>query len=298
MLDFDEDAHKFTVTPQSPQLAIEFGPKLFFTSLTTGLPAEALERSLAAGVAAFNNFLVFPAPLFDAEAVALVPRGAEARFRGNFEFGFVQGTTFPSVHLEYWGKTREEGRSIVHIQMPLTFEVDTDPITQPWTRVASGRFKVTNLTSTAAGPLRLKVEASFADHPMIVMPHTIGTPPQQRFLRWVKYNRDFRTIFAVRDKSTRSFDAISATRWRVPFDHLIRYISGSPTVDNRVGPPNFPRGGTPSDIQAADRDILRMATSGGPFVTVATLNARLHDPTFRTETDETPNADFDRSFWT
>ena len=165
MLEFDDDAHKFTVLPQSPQLSIEFGPRLFFTSLTTGLPGAQLEASLAAGQSAFNSFLVFPALLFDAEAVALVARGAnaaaaEARFRSNFEFGFVQGTTFPDVHLEYWGRTRNEGRSIVHIDMPLMFEVDTDPAIQPWTRIARERFKVTNVTKTGTGPLRFKVEST------------------------------------------------------------------------------------------------------------------------------------------
>src|ERR1700682_84904 len=96
MLDFDESAHKFQVVPQTPQLALEFGTRLFFASLTTGLPVTELEASLAAGGAAFNSFLVLPALLFFAEAVALVPQGsnpqaAEGHFRRNFEFGFVQG---------------------------------------------------------------------------------------------------------------------------------------------------------------------------------------------------------------
>ncbi len=305
MLDFDENAHKFTVAAQSPQLSIEFGPKLFFTSLTAGLPADQLEATLAAGSAAFNNFLVFPALLFNAEAVALVPRGADAvaaevRFRNNFEFGFVQGTAFPSLHLEYWGRTREAGRTIVHIDMPLGFEVDTDPLIQPWTRAASRRFKVRNVTTTASVPLRMKVEADFADHPMVVLPHTIGAPPNQRFLRWVNFTRDFRTIFALRDKSNGSFSAISATQWRVKFDHLIRYSGNGANriVDNRVGPPNFPRGGTPSNVEARDRNILGMAQAGAPLVTVSTLNTRLHDPARRTETDETPNPGFVPNFWT
>ena len=84
------------------------------------------------------------------------------------------------------------------------------------------------------------------------------------------------------------------------FDHLVRYAAGGSNriVDNRVGPPNFPRGGSPSDIQQPDRDILGMAQRGAPFVTVTDLNARLHDPARRTETDETPNADFVSNFWT
>jgi hypothetical protein len=301
MLDFDDNAHKFQVTPQSPQLALEFGATLFFTSLTTGMPINELE---AAGTSKFNSFLVFPALSFHAEAIALVPRvpnaaAAEVQFRRKFEFGFVQGTTLPSVHLEYWGKTRADGRSIVHISMPPTFEVDTDPSTQPWTRTASSRFKVTNVTKHPSGPMRFKIEADFADHPMVMLPHTIGTPSLQRFIRWVRFTRDFRTIFCVLDKPAGSFDAISATQWRVPFDHLVSYTGGGSNrkVDNRAGSPNFPRGGSPSDVHGPERDILAMAGRGAPLVTAAVLDARFKDPARRTETDETPNADFDPSFW-
>lgn len=304
MLSFDDDAHKFQVVPQSPQLTLEFGSKLFFTSLTTGLPAAQLEASLATDQAAFNSPLVFPALLFFAKAVALVPRGAnasaaEAQFRRNFEFGFVQGTRFPSVHLEYWGKTGAAGRSIVHIDMPLDFEVDTDPMTQPWTRIASSRFKVTNETKGASGPLRFKVEAEFQDHPMLILPHTIGRLASERFLRSITFTRDFRTIFCYRDKSDSSFNAISATRWTIPFNHFVSYTGGGSTrnIDNRVGPPNFPSGGSPSDVQLEDHRILSMAKSGSPIVTVNILNTRMKDPGVRTETDETPNADFDPAFW-
>lgn len=301
---FDENAHHFTVTPQSPQLALEFGPRLFFTSLTTGLPADQLDAALAAGQSAFNNLLVFPALLFHAEAVVLVSQGtnaiaAEVKFRSSFEFGFVQGTSFPSIHLEYWGSTAAAGRTIVHIGMPLGYEVDTDPLTQPWTHIAANRFKATNVTAKPAGPLRLKIESEFSDHPMVVLKHTIGTAPNQRFLRWVKLTRDFRTIFCAREKATNTFLPISATNWRISFDHWVRYTGNGAnrTVDNKVGPPNFPRGGTPSNIEQTDRDVVAMAQRGAPFVTHATLFTRLTSASNRTETDETPNTAFDTGFW-
>ncbi|MFM0202607.1 hypothetical protein PQR53_22350 [Paraburkholderia fungorum] len=139
---FDENAHHFTVKPQSPQLALEFGARNFYTSLTTGLPVNQIDAGLAAGQSAYNNFLVYPALQFHAEAVLLVPQGtnpsaAEARFCSSFEFGFVQATSFPSIHLEYWGSTAAAGRTMVHIDMPPGYEVDTDPVTKPWTHIAA-----------------------------------------------------------------------------------------------------------------------------------------------------------------
>jgi hypothetical protein len=306
MLDFDDDAHKFQVVPQTPQLALEFGNRLFFTSLTTGLPVANLEASLAAGGGAFSSFLVFPALLFHAEAVALVPKGsnpqaAEARFRSNFEFGFVQGIRLGDVHLEYWGSTAALGRTIVHITLPNTFEVDTEASIQPWTHMAASRFKVTNVTKANSKSLSFKVEADFADHPMLIFPHTLSnaTSSLRRFLRWLNFTWDFRTIFSFRDKSDGSFTPISATVWRVRFDHLVSYTGNgsSRSVNNRIGDPGFPRGGSPSDEKDTDRNILAMAKRGSPFLTPTVLDRRLHDATLRTETDETPNADFDSAFW-
>jgi hypothetical protein len=173
---------------------------------------------------------------------------------------------------------------------------------QPWTHAATGRFKVTNVTKPGASSLRFKAEADFADHPMLMFPHTIAshtTPALRRFLRWVTFTIDFRTIFCFRDKSDGSFTPISATAWRVHFDHLVSYTGdgANRTVDNRVGAPQFPRGGSPSDVKQTDRDILAMAKGGSPFSTPAVLNQRLTDAARRTETDETPNADFDSKFF-
>jgi hypothetical protein len=307
MLNFDDDAHKFQVTPQSPQLALEFGTRMFFTSLTTGLLVAQLEATVAAVGTGFNSFLVFPALLFHAESVALVPPtpnagAAEARFRSNFEFGFVQGARWGDVHLEYWASTAALGRTIVHISMPNTFEVDTETSVQPWTHAATGRFKVTNVTKRGAGSLAFKAEADFGDHPMLVFPHTIAshtTPALQRFLRWVTFTIDFRTIFCFRDKSDGSFTPISATEWRVHFDHLVSYTGNGANraVNNRVGDPNFPRGGNPSIVNQTDRDILAMAKRGSPLLTPGLLQQRLTNAALRTETDETPNADFDSKFF-
>ena len=303
MLAFDDNAHKFTVTAQSPRLGLEFGAKMFFTPLTGGLPVDAIEATFTAGQGAFNNVLVPPALLFSAEAIALVPKGADgqggARFRRNFEFGFVQGTSWPSVHLEYWGKTKADGRSIVHIDMPATMEVDTDPAIVPWTRVGASRFQVAQVGSPTSDPLRFKVTADFSDHPMLIFPHTIGTPALKRFVRSVSFTRSFRTIFSVLDKSDGSFTAISATEWRIPFDHIVTYTNGGTTrtVQNKVGAPNFPRGGSPSVVDRQDRDILAKAKARTPLVTQSLIDARLKSGVSRSETDNTPNDDFDSSFF-
>jgi hypothetical protein len=185
--------------------------------------------------------------------------------------------------------------------MPNVFEVDTDPTIQPWTRAAASRFSVTDVTKQGDTNLSFQVAAEFSDHPLVQFPHTLtfNNPFKQFFLRWVTFTVDFRTIFTFRDKSDGSFNAISATEWRVHFDHLVSYIGNGAnhSVNNRVGAPGFPSGGNPSIVSQTDRSILAMAKAGSPFHTQAVLSQRLNDPARWTVTDETPNADFDSTFW-
>lgn len=297
---FDDDAHKLKLVPQSPQLLLEFGNRLFFTSLTQGLSAQAIEASLATSGSAFNNFLVFPAILFLAESVALVPANEALSFLNRFEFGFIQGIRWGDVHLDYWGSTASQGRTTVHITMPNMFEVDTDAGMSPWTRAAGSRFQVQKL-SGASGNSRFKVTSDFSDHPMLMFPHTLNDAATARrhLLRLVQFRIQFRTIFCFRDRTNGAITAISSTNWEVKFDHLVSYSSGGTVrnVNNRVGPPFFPGGGSPSNIEQVDRDVVAMAKRGSPLHTPAVLRARLHDPNQTTVTDETPNSDFVQSFF-
>src|SRR5215208_864218 len=141
MLTFDDARHNFTVASNARQ-QLEFGNRFFFTTLTGGMPIQTLEQALLNGASLFGSSLIFPALSFHAESVVLMPKATSAQFPeqqllGGFEFGFVQGLKSMDVHLEYWGQVAANGRSILHISMPNVFEVDTDPSTQPWTRVAT-----------------------------------------------------------------------------------------------------------------------------------------------------------------
>jgi hypothetical protein len=304
MLDFDDTLHKFQVVPQTPQFGLELGNNRFFTSLTSGVPVAALDEALARGRGLWDSFMVPPALSFHAECVALVPKGAnpqaaETRFRSNFEFGFVQGISRSPIRMEYWGAIRDHGRTFVSIPMPNTFEVDTAPAIQPWTHMAASRFKVTNVTKAGSTSLSFKVEADFTDHPMLFLRNYLyGANSQLRYLRWLTFTTDFRTIFSFRDKSDGSFTPISATEWSVRYNHFLSYSGNgsSHSIDNRIGSPNFPRGGNPSIVNNTDRNILAMAQAGTPLLTPQVLDQRLNRRSWQ-ETEEAPNADFHAAFW-
>src|SRR5687767_13941180 len=109
MLTFLDSAHKFTVAGSAAQPLLEFGNRLFFTTLAPGMPILPMEQVLLAGGTLFGSGLVFPAISFRAECVVLLPKQTSAHFpeqqlRGGFDFGFVQGLKSSDLNLEYWGQ--------------------------------------------------------------------------------------------------------------------------------------------------------------------------------------------------
>lgn len=278
-LKFDDSAHRFDFVPLSQRVTLEFGSTWFFTSLSPGLPKPALESILRGGQSVFSSPLVIPGITFDAQAVALIPPGpaAEARFRAEYEFGFIQATRFPWALIEYWGKSADDGLTMVQCNMPSGFEIDTDPATQPWTHVPQDRFRITRTGTQPGGSVRLKITAGFSDHPMINFLHTTVTPDGKlHFLRKVALEREFRTLFVARHIPTDTFTAVSTISWRIKYDHVVTYQEDGArqSVSNYAGAPDSPRKGS-TRIDDTDLRILDMAKAGGPFVTQAELARRL-----------------------
>ena len=304
-MNFLDSAHKFTVTAGNVQ-QIEFGNRLFFTTLATGLPVQLMEDTLAAGGALFGNNLVFPAISFHAECVVLMPKGTPApdiQLRNDFDFGFVQGLRTGDIYMEYWGQVQANGRTVVHIGMPNTFEVDTDTTIKPFTSAASSRFEVRNVSEPGGQLDALKVSSDFHDHPLYIFPRTVRhTLPTNvavpHFLRWVSCKREFQTIFCFRNKRDGSFTPISATAFDINYNHTVSYSGNgaTPTVVASVAPA-FPRAGSPSQIDATVRDIMNMAKNGSPLLTPAVLHNRLTGSASRTVTTEDTNSSYSSSFW-
>lgn len=302
-MDFDDHRHEFHVDFTSPPtVSLDFGNQLMFTSLVTVPGVPAIEASVAAGTPLFGSGLVPNAVMFFASCVVTgrdkKPLSA-AQLSADFEFGFVQGILHTDIHLDYWGQRKSNGRSVLHITMPGTFEVDTDPATQPWTRVASRRFKVEQAPPKSGRPAGLKVSASFDDHPVYIFRHTVTEGGVPRFLRSVSFRRVFRTVFCFRDKTTGDFEAVSSTDWQIKFNHVVSYSNNGATrsVTDNSGGNTFPVGGNPANVNADDRSLMKMAKAGSPLHTPATLSARLGPAGPRTITKEDTNNDFDPSFW-
>lgn len=309
MLKFDDTRHKFTVASGNVRQQLEFGNRLFFTTLTGGMPIQALEQVLLTGGSLFGSSLVFPALSFHAESVVLMPKATSAQFpeqqlMGGFEFGFVQGLKSMDLHLEYWGQIALNGRSILHISMPNVFEVDTDASTLPWTRVAASRFEIRNVTQAASQFNALMVSSDFTDHPMYTFGHTVQhTLPTNvivpHFIRQVRFRRVFKTIFCFRNKKDGTFTPISSTDWAIDYNHVVSYSqNGTTRTVTGTTNPSFPSSGSPSNIDATDRQIMGMAKAGAPLFTQPLLQTRLGPSGSRTVTKEDTNADFVASFWT
>jgi hypothetical protein len=232
-------------------------------------------------------------------------RFPEIDLRNKFDFGFVQGLKASDLHLDFWGRFKTHGRTITHISMPNIFEVDTHPLSQPFTRVASGRFEIKNITQAGSKFNFLKVIAEGADHPMYSFSHTIDHPifgpSVKNFLRQVTFKTELRTIFCFREKKTGEFSPISSTVWTIHFNHIVRYTNnGQNRVVTDQSPGVFiPRKGLPSNIDTTDRRILAMAKAGTPFLTPAILQGRfaLGSPN-RTVTALEENDEFDPNFFT
>jgi len=207
---------------------------------------------------------------FHSESVVLMPKATSAQFpeqqlMGEFEFGFVQGLKSLDVHLDYWGQIAANGRSVLHISLPNVFEIDTDAAIQPWTRTSASRFQLRNVTQKASKFNALGISSDFTDHPMYVFAHTVQhTLPTNvvvpHFIRSVGFKREFRTIFCARSKKDGTFTPISSTVWIIDYDHTVDYSQNGAnrTVTSSVST-KFPSGGSPSNVNATDRQIMGMA---------------------------------------
>lgn len=309
MLTFLDSGHKFTVAAGNARQLLEFGNRLMFTTLAAGMPVQSMEQVLANGGSLFASGLIFPAISFHAECIVLMPKETSAQFpelqlRNDFDFGFVQGLKTFDVHLEYWGQIQANGRSILHINMPRVFEVDTDTSIQPWTRAASSRFEIRNMTQAASKFNSLRVSSDFVDHPLYTFVHTVQhTLPTgvevPHFIRAVVFRREFRTIFCFRNKKDGSFTSISSTDWAINYNQTVSYSQNGAarTPVNKVGL-SFPSGGSPSNVNETDRQIMAMAKAGSPLMTPAVLQTRLGPAGSRNVTRNNTNPDFVSSFWT
>jgi len=308
-MNFLDSGHKFSVAAGNSLQQIEFGNRFFFTTLAVGMPVQAMEQAILSGGALFGSGLIFPAIFFRAECVVLLPKDSsgpspETHLRNNFDFGFVQGLKSSSIHLEYWGQVQANGRSILHIDMPNVFELDTDTSTQPFTQLANLRFKIKNVTQPNSKFHMLQVSSDFFDHPMYTFPHTFGhrlpsNVEVPHFIRSVIFRREFKTIFCFKNKKDGSFTPISSTDWDVNYKHTVNYTNN---VANRTVTEGmshtFPSRGSPSNIDETDRRIMAMAKAGAPLMTPAILQSRLAPGAARTVTRENTNPDFVSSFWT
>lgn len=278
---FDETAHRLYCVPVSPRFELNFGSTYFFTSLTTGLPFEQLDSILKAGRGIYANYLIFPAIVFVAEAVVLLPQvpAAHARFFTDFEFGFVQATEFPGARLEYWGATAAYGMVTLDYIGSSGFEIDSDPGYLPWTRIAADRFSVkADPSVNPPDSHRLKITADCSDHPMLNFKHTVTAPlsGKKYFLRSIAFTRNFRTLFVVRHIPSNTFTPLGAVSWQVKYDHIVRYTGNGRRriVTNRAGAPRFPPTGS-RHFERLDTEILSMARARSPVVTHAELERRL-----------------------
>lgn len=304
-MNFVNDAHKFTVSRGNVQL-LEFGRTWFFTTLIHSPDVNVLDQAASSRTGLYGRDDLLSALYFKAECVVLMPKrpAPEIQLRNEYDFGFVQGMCNSNIRLEYWGKSPSHGRTIMYHTMPNDFEVDTDLVMKPFTRPAATRFNVQSVTHPGGGQLdALKITAGFEDHPLYSFRHTLphellGVLQFERYIRWVFFRREFRTIFCFRDKRTGAFTPISSTGYFIDYNHRVSYSNGG--TDKSVtaaGAPVFPVGGSPSYVNATDRRIMQMAQAGRPLCTQADLKARLLDKTFRSETEEDNNRDWEASFW-
>ena len=272
-----------------------------FASLNPGFPADNVEKS---GQGLFDNPLVNSALALDAECIVDIPKTDSTGFpeivlRNNFDFGFIQGINKSSHIFEFWGKTARHGRTTTVFTMPPSLKLDIEPGTNPFTRAASSRFGIRNVTRADANVNPLLISANFSDHPMLAFDHTIkDNRDLTQFIRSVAFRRDFRTIFCFRNKTGGFFTGLSSTNWTFEFRHLITHSNNG---KNRAltGRSNvFPRGGSVSNLNAIDRQLLDFAKNGGPAQSHADFNNLIGDRSpARTVTREDVNPDFEDYFF-
>jgi hypothetical protein len=310
---FDDAAHKFFVDAPFWNAGLSFSTNKVWLALTDNVPVSQLESAANVG-STFDSVLIPSVILFTAECVILIPKAgnpsfSETELRSRFDFGFVQGILERQIHVDFWGRQKNHGRTILNISMPNTFEVDTEDSIKPWTRVRTSRFSVTRISPFDKTFHKFKISAKFGDHPMLQFNHTVANrgpandqSPIKNFVRSVSSFRSFRTIFCFKDLTTNKFDSISSTEWSVTYNHTVTYRENSDgslqrTVSGPGGKERIPSGGSPSNVGRQDNDILRMAEVGNPLETPPVLSSRLADAARRTITVETVNNDFDPAFF-
>ena len=317
-IDFDDDAHRFSVDTPFWKTTIAFGDTHAFivNADLNDAQIKTLETLVAAS-ALFGNNITSASILFEATAVAFVaqkdmPVPSAGALTQAFEFGFIQGIQQSDLHCEYWGKSATDGRSILHTTLSNRFEVDTTDTAKPFTKLPGRRATVTQAQPGKPGFHAFRINARHQDHPQFQINrfHFVRGPrdilPRRLLLRSVSCQLDFVTIFSLLDKTTAKFSAISATRWRVKWNHIVTYKErfnpggASDFLPTVIGPDRdlLPSGGNPSLVDSDARDVIAKAQAGAPFLTPEVLNARLTASTGRTLTDEDKNDDFDPSFIT
>lgn len=274
-------------------------------------------ESLVATSSLFGNNITSAVISFEATAVALVPTKdmpvpSGGALGAAFEFGFIQGIQQSDLQCQYWGRSATDGRSIINVTLSHRFEVDTTDAVKPWTKIPGRRSTITPAQTAKPGVHAFRINAKHSDHPQFVLNrfHFVRGPkdilPRRLLLRSVSCQLDFVTIFALFDKAALKFDSISATHWRVKWNHVVTYqerrdpagaSTFTPTV---IGPERdtLPSGGSPSAVDSDARDVIAKAQAGGPLLTPEVLNGRLGSSSGRTVTDEEKNDDFDPSFIT
>lgn len=319
-IEFDENAHSFVVEEPFWRTTIAFGDKHAFivNSDLNDDQVKTLEQTIRDKGSLFGNIITSGVITFDATCVALIPQKqmpvpSVDNLGRAFDFGLIQGVKQSDLHLEYWGKSAVDGRTIVHTTLSNRFEVDTTEAVKPFTRVSGRRFSATLVPSKKKGFHAFKVNSRGFDHPQFSADRfrffrgPRDLLPRQFLLRSVSCQLDLVTIFSLFDKAASKFDSISATHWRVKWAHTVSYkekVDSEGKSDFRAsvtGPERsdlMPHGGSPSDVDQVARDVIAMAQAGTPLMTPEVLNSRLTAGAGITTTNEDTNPDFDSSFIT
>ncbi len=282
--------------------------------------SEAEQTAIETASATFNSGVVPPAITISAACTLNFPKSKAGglssanilnKIKTEFEFGLVQGLKSHNMLFEFWGRTADDGKTFRFVGMPNVFEIDTTTLTKPWTRTAATRSKIIDI-SGIAGPdiFTYRVFSEMADHPLWIFGSRVPFehPTKHRIahiLRRVTAKREFRTMFAFREKSTNKVEGICSMAWEIVHAHNVSYVetvsgSGSSlqvTAVSTGGQPPRPGSGTASDIGEEERRLLKNAFGSGPFLTPESLNVWLNDANHVTVTQEATNAEFDVNFY-
>jgi hypothetical protein len=315
-IEFDEDRRSFFVDAPSWETTVAIGQDMIFAvnSALNAAQIVSLEQVVKVNNA-FGNLVSSEVVTFETTATAHVPIkqmpvASVGELLKNFEFGFVQGMKAGDVHVEYWGRSAKEGRTVVHFDMPNQFEVDTATQAQPFTRVPKARSKVTLLPPIRRGFHSFKIVCGGGDHPQVFLPNrqffkgTKDFVAREHLFRSITHRLDFLTTMVAFDKAAKKFIGISATGWQANWRHVASYTetlasgTGAKTLTSKVTGPSgkaeMPTGGAPSNVDLSVRSILKTAAGPGPFVNPEVIRQRLSKSIV---SQEDVNPDFESSFF-